>query len=244
VNQSVNVAEEALAVNPEQMTPTVIISRQEIQTNAGCRPIEQFQYDHGSCPRRLDDARSASRPRRSSVHVGNRRRSNTQTNIASNVGPQIDPKDIDYIEAQRGGYSAAYGDRSYGVFDVVPRTGFERDKERELYTSFGTFTQINDQMNFGSHSEKFAYFASVNGNRSNYGLATPGPDVLHDRVWGLGGMASFIYNSDANNQFRFISSLRRDDYQIPDDPGAETAGIRDVERERDVLGGFSWAHTF
>jgi hypothetical protein len=57
-------------------------------------------------------------------------------------------------------------------------------------------------------------------------------------------MASFIYNSDANNQFRFISSLRRDDYQIPDDPGAETAGIRDVERERDVLGDFSWAHTF
>lgn len=31
-------------------------------------------------------------------------------------------------------------------------------------------------------------------------------------------MASFIYNSVANNQFRFISSLRRDDYQIPNDP--------------------------
>jgi hypothetical protein len=167
--------------------------------------------------------------------VGNRRRSHTQTNIASNVGPQIDPKDVDYIEAQRGGYSAAYGDRSYGVFDVVPRTGFERDKERELYTSFGTFAQINDQMNFGGHSENFAYFASVNGNRSNYGLATPGPDVLHDRVWGPGGNGLFHYNSDANNQFRFISSLRCDDYQIPNDPGAEAAGIRDVERERDVL---------
>ena len=37
------------------------------------------------------------------------------TNIASNIGPQIDPKDIDYIEAQRGGYSSAYGDRTYGL---------------------------------------------------------------------------------------------------------------------------------
>src|SRR5262249_30729872 len=37
------------------------------------------------------------------------------TNIASNVGPQFDPKDIDVVEIQRGGYSAEYGDRTYGV---------------------------------------------------------------------------------------------------------------------------------
>ena len=51
------------------------------------------------------------------------------TNIASNVGPQIDPKDIDYLEAQRGGYSSAYGDRTYGVFNVATRTGFEGGRE-------------------------------------------------------------------------------------------------------------------
>jgi hypothetical protein len=28
------------------------------------------------------------------------------TNIASNIGPQIDPKDIDFLEAQRGCYSS------------------------------------------------------------------------------------------------------------------------------------------
>ena len=94
-------------------------------------------------------------------------------------------------------------------------------------------------MNFGSHTEKFAYFGSVNGNRSDYGLQTPGPDVLHDRVWGLGGMGSLIYNRDANNQFRFITSLRRDDYQIPNDQDAPAAEIRDVERERDGLASFS-----
>ena len=60
------------------------------------------------------------------------------TNIASNVGPQFDPKDIDYFEVQRGSYDADYGDRTYGVFNAVPRTGFERDKECDLVTSFGT----------------------------------------------------------------------------------------------------------
>src|SRR5947207_688696 len=34
------------------------------------------------------------------------------TNIASNVGPQFDPKDVDVLEVQRGGYSAEYGNRT------------------------------------------------------------------------------------------------------------------------------------
>ena len=54
------------------------------------------------------------------------------TNIASNLGAQIDPKDIDYLEVQRGSYTADIGDRTYGVFNVVPRTGFERNRQAEL----------------------------------------------------------------------------------------------------------------
>ena len=34
------------------------------------------------------------------------------TNIASNVGPQFDPKDMEVVEIQRGGYAADYGDRT------------------------------------------------------------------------------------------------------------------------------------
>ena len=55
------------------------------------------------------------------------------TNIATNLGPQIDPKDIDYLEILRGSYDADYGDRTYGMFNVVPRTGFESNNEGELY---------------------------------------------------------------------------------------------------------------
>jgi outer membrane receptor protein involved in Fe transport len=67
---------------------------------------------------------------------------------------------------------------------------------------------------------------------------------LHDRVWGLGGFGSLIFNPNPSNQFRFITSIRRDDYQIPIDQPALDAGVRDVERERDVLADFTWVHTF
>jgi len=243
--QVVNVSETAMAVNPEVMTPITVVSRQEIQTTPGANLSNSLNI--------ITDYVPGAWVTHDQLHVRGGHQVTwaidgvpiPNTNIASNVGPQIDPKDIDYLEAQRGGYSADYGDRTYGVFNVVPRTGFERNNEAELYTTFGTFHQTNEQLNFGSHTEKFAYYASVSGNRSDYGLESPGPEVVHDRVWGLGGMGTLIYNPNANNQFRFVTSVRTDDYQIPSDPSdAETAEVRDVERERDAVATLSWAHTF
>ena len=144
------------------------------------------------------------------------------TNIASNVGPQFDPKDIDYMEVQRGSYDADYGDRTYGVFNVVPRTGFERDKECDLVASFGNFYQTNDQISCGGHTERFAYYGSFNGNRSNLGLQPPTPCGIHDAENGIGGFGSLIYNVDPKDQLRFVISSRRDYYQIPVSPGMIT----------------------
>ena len=59
------------------------------------------------------------------------------TKIASNVGPQIDPKDIDSLETQRGSYGSDVGDRTYGVFNVLPRNGFEYNREGELLLTGG-----------------------------------------------------------------------------------------------------------
>jgi outer membrane receptor for ferrienterochelin and colicin len=244
VEQTVTVPENALAVNPEQVTPTTIVRRSEIQMTPGA--------DLSNSLNAITDYVPGAYVTHDQLHIRGGHQVTwaidgvpiPNTNIASNVGPQIDPKDMDYLEVQRGGYSSAYGDRTYGVFNVVPRTGFERNREGELFTTFGTFHQTNDQVNVGSHTEKFAYFAGLNGNRGDYGLESPGPRVLHDRVWGLGGMGTFIYNRDANNQFRLVTSLRRDDYQIPNRPEAAVAGVRDVERERDALANISWVHTF
>jgi hypothetical protein len=183
------------------------------------------------------------------------------TNIASNLGPQIDPKDIDYLEVNRGSYGAEFGDRTYGVFNIVPRTGFERNNEAEVILSAGNFYQTNVQLSFGSHTERFAYYASVNGNRSNLGLQTPVPEVVHDAANGYGGFGSLIFNVDPSNQLRFVTSLRKDYYQIPYDPNPNdvenapipengfvaqypSIGLRDGQHEGDAFVNFSWVHTF
>ena len=182
------------------------------------------------------------------------------TAIAQNLGPQFDPKDLDYVEVNRGSYSAEFGDRTYGVFNVVPRTGFERNNEAELTFTAGNFYQTDDELSFGSHTDRFAYYASVNANRSNLGLQPPVPEVVHDAVNGVGGFGSFIFNVNPSDQLRLMTSVRRDYYQIPYDPnpydienglvGGNLTGLypslytRDNQTEVDAGVLFTWLHTF
>jgi outer membrane receptor protein involved in Fe transport len=165
------------------------------------------------------------------------------TNIATNVGAQFYPKDIDYLEVQRGGYSSAFGDRTYGVFNVEPRTGFEGNRFGEFSSSYGSFHQTDDYLSFGSHTDRFAYYASLNGNRSDYGLETPTAQVLHDATNGYGGFTSLIFNATPDDQLRLVSSLRQDYFQVPNTPGQQGAGIRDAQAEDDAFVNFSWVHT-
>jgi outer membrane receptor protein involved in Fe transport len=165
------------------------------------------------------------------------------TNIATNVGPQFNPKDIDYVEEQRGSFSAEFGDRTYGVFNVATRTGFERSRQGELVTSFGNYNSTDDQLSFGDHNDKSAYYFSFNGNRTDHGLATPDSGNLHNLGSGEGVFTSLILNATPNDQLRFVGSARTDRYQVPNDAGSEDLGIRDREREQDSFGSLSWIHT-
>ena len=54
------------------------------------------------------------------------------TNIAVNVAPLINPKNVESLEIERGGYSSEYGDRTYGVFNVVSPSGFEHNQQAEI----------------------------------------------------------------------------------------------------------------
>jgi hypothetical protein len=164
------------------------------------------------------------------------------SNLAS-VGAQFDPKDVEYLEVQRGGYSAQYGDRSYGVFNVVPRNGFEGNRFAEFTATYGSFHQTKEYLNFGSHTNRFAYYGSLAGRRTDLGLERPDLQVLHDQSASFSGFTSLIFNQSLANQFRVVASSRRDHYQVPNIPEQEHSGIRDTEIADDSLANFSWIHT-
>jgi outer membrane cobalamin receptor len=245
--ESITVSADAGPAQLESITPTTLVNRLEIRDTPGASRANSLAL--------ITDFVPGSYVVHDQLHIRGGHQvtwlidgvSIPNTNIASNLGPQLDPKDIDTMEAQRGSYSADYGDRTYGIFNVAPRTGFERDNEAELVLSAGNFYQTDDQLNFGGHTNRFAYYASLSGNRTNLGLQTPTTAVIHDAANGFGGFTSLIYNADSYNQFRLVAQSRRDFYQVPfdpNDPGTQGQFLRDANRENDSFVAFSWVRTF
>jgi outer membrane receptor protein involved in Fe transport len=245
--ESVTVTSEAPPAQTESITPTTLTTREQIAETPGASRTNSLAM--------ITDYVPGAYYTHDQLHIRGGHQvswlidgvSVPNTNIASNLGPQIDPGDIDVLETQRGSYSADYGDRTYGIFDVAPRTGFERNNEAELVLSAGNFYQTDNQLNFGGHTNRFAYYASLNGNRSDLGLQTPTSAVVHDQANGFGGFTSLTYNLDSQDQLRLVAQLRQDFYQVPFDPNdPNTAGqfLSDSDKERDGFLLFSWVHSF
>ena len=252
VRETVTVENTSQTANVNTVTPTTLISREDIAQTPGA--------DRTNSLAMITDYVPGAYVTHDQLHIRGGHQVSwlidgveiPNTNISSNLGAQIDPRDIDYLEIQRGSYTSDVGDRTYGVFNVVPRTGFERSRQAEWVLSAGSFLQTNDQINFGDHTERFAYYASLNGNRSNYGLSTPIGRIFHDAANGYGGFASFIYNRTPKDQLRLVMQLRQDFFQIPYDPDPnsfgnqqfDSSGLRDTQHEIDGFAAFSWLHTF
>src|SRR5208282_3688062 len=250
--ETVDVSEVPVEAPMDTVTPTTMVNREEIRITPGADRTNGMEM--------ITDYVPATYVTHDMLHMRGGHQVDwlidgvpiPNTNIANNLGPQIDPKDIDYLEIQRGSYDADYGDRTYGIFNVIPRNGFERARECDLVISVGNFYQTNDQISCGAHTQRFAYYASLNGNRSQYGLHTPIGQVVNDAANGFGGFASFIINPNPKNQFRVVTQLRRDYYQIPIDPDPNSvgnqsypsSGLHDSETEPDGYVTFSWVHTF
>jgi outer membrane receptor protein involved in Fe transport len=245
--QTVTVTTDSLPAQAESVTPTTLVTRQEIADTPGASLANSLAM--------ITDYVPGAYVTHDQLHIRGGHQvtwlvdgvSIPNTNIASNLGPQIDPKDIDVLEVQRGSYSADYGDRTYGIFNVAPRTGFERNNQAELVLTAGNFNSTDDQLNFGGHTNRFAYYGSVNGNRSDLGLQTPTSAVIHDQANGFGGFTSLTYNLDSQDQLRLVAQIRRDFYQVPFDPNdPDTAGqfLSDGNREFDAFVAFTWVRTF
>jgi outer membrane cobalamin receptor len=243
VRQSVNVTAAAQEVNPQSSTTETLVSRRQIADTPGAENTNSLAM--------ITDYVPGAYMVHDQLHVRGGHQATwlidgvplPNTNIASNVGPQVDPKDIEYLEVQRGGLSAEEGDRTYAAFNVVPRSGFDRNRQGELVASYGEQHTTNDQLSFGSHTQRLGYFASATGYRRDAGLEPPVPQLLHDQAAGVGGFTSLTYNATANDQIRIVGSARGDHYQVPNSPEDQDAGIRDIDNERDAFGIATWVHT-
>jgi hypothetical protein len=232
------------------ITPITIVSQEEIQNTPGASNVNSSAM--------ITDYVPGSYQAHDMLHMRGGHQTNwmiegveiPNTNIAENLGPEINPLDVQTLGVERGGYLADEGDRTYGIFNVIPKSGFSADNQAVLDFTAGNFGQTDDNMSVASHTDNFAYYASIEGNRSNLGLQTPNSSVIHDETQGYGAFTNLQYQPTTQDSVSFVAQLRQDKYQIPDctvatddDPGC-LGQLGDVQSEADDFAVLSWTHTF
>ncbi len=198
-----NVTASPADLNPESPRRDIFIDQQQISTFAGVDSSNSFKI--------ITDFVPGSYIVHDQLHVRGGHQVTwaidgvpvPNTNIASNVGPQFNPKDVDYLEAQTGSYGAEWGDRTYGVFNLAMRNGFERDRQAELITSYGNYNRPTICSASAITARSSPTTPASAATRSEYGLEPPTQLNLHNQAYGGGGFTSLIYNPNANDQLRF-----------------------------------------
>lgn len=162
--------------------------------------------------------------------------------VGANFALLFDLKDVKVLEVQRGAYSAAYGDRLYGLFNVVTRSGFDHARGGEALFLAGQQRTLEGAVAYGDHAGKVAYFAQASASRTDFGLTPPAPEARHDRHWGAGGAAKLWVLAGSADMVTVTGSLRADRYQIP--RAAPVLAIDDnTQLERDAFVNSLWLHT-
>jgi hypothetical protein len=232
------------------VTPITMVSQEDIQNTPGASNVNSLAM--------ITDYVPGAYPAHDMLHMRGGHQTNwlidgveiPNTNIAENLGPELNPQDLETLGIERGSYLADEGDRTYGIFNVIPKSGFSSDRQAELDVTAGNFGQTDDYMSVASHTSEFAYYASVEGNRSNLGLQTPNSPVIHDQSQGYGGFTNLQYKPSEQDTVSFVGQVRQDVYQIPDctTPLADDpyciGQFGDVQSEADNFALLSWAHTF
>jgi hypothetical protein len=166
------------------------------------------------------------------------------SNGGVDVGTPFNLNDVSALEAQRGSYSAEFGDRTYGIFGIVPRNGFDATREAEISIIYGNFNLSDNFISFGDHNKTLAYYVSAHGMRTDYGLAAPTPRILHDQNYAYGGFGNLIYKPDDNNQLRLMASFENEYYDVPNSPDDQASGMRDEATQRDRFVFLTWVRTY
>ena len=253
VQQSVQITANANVVNGNSVTPTTLINRTDIARTPAANLTNSLTMitDYVPGAYMVHDMLHMRGGHQVSWEIDGVEIPNT--NIADNLGPQIDPKDISNLEVLRGSYNADVGDRTYGVFDVSPRTGFDRDNEAELVLSAGNYLSDGRSAKLRQPYGKVCVLRQ--SQRKPHELWTDAADsqAVSRRSQRLSAdLLPWSDNHTPHDQLRLVSQLRTDYFQVPYDPNPndyenqqyDSSGLRDSQSEVDGFSVFSWVHTF
>ena len=157
--------------------------------------------------------------------------------------PGLSPEIFETASVVTGGFSAEYGNRFGGVFDVTTRTGAQVGGHGELSAEAGSLMNGGFTGDYGGTYKKLGYYVFGNFTTTDRFLNTPQPEPLRDHAdYGQGALQlDYAWTRDA---VKLFVTGGADRFELPNDDDLQALGRDARRRLRSQSSILSWQHTF
>src|SRR5438876_771297 len=166
---------------------------------------------------------------------------NPHSVLSAGLSPDI----IQSVNVMTGGFPAEYGNRFGGVLDIVTKSGFSMNNEGALTLGGGNALRNNAAIEYGGHTDRFAYFLFSSGLESARFISPNDPRSIHDSGRGSRNFLQFDFNADRRNSLRLMLMGDGTNFQIPKTASDDIyrPNTNASERTRAQTAVLTWNHT-
>lgn len=158
----------------------------------------------------------------------------------------FDVRNVEALEVYTGNFPAEFGNKLAGVVNVSTKSGLGRNDlfYGNVSGSLGSFDTGEGSVQVGGGTDRWGYFASVAGGRSNRFLDPPSLDNLHNGGDNQSLFARLDFNPNQKNFLNFYVSGARSRFDVPNLPSQHFAGQDQDQRLMDLALRLTWLHVF
>ena len=244
VRQEVNVFSGNL-LEPEKTAPSVVIDRNRILTFPTSQPSRSAEEIVATAPGWTEDANGRLHARGVEYQVQYNIDGIPVTDtIADTFAASPDPRNFRSVEVSTANIPAEYGNKLSGIIAVASRSGREIPQEGNITLSGGSFNTFEGSFDYGGHTDRWGYFLSAAGTRTDRFLDPPSLENFHNRGRSGKGFFKLDYSPNDRDLFRFNLFLDGQRFDVPNLPDQEEEGQDQRRSTADHMESLSWQHIF
>lgn len=162
--------------------------------------------------------------------------------LQSQIGSLVDPRFLEEVEVRTGSYDSTFSGQLGGVLNLVARRGGTVSKA-SLEPEVGDHGTLG-MMGYASGSSpnhKFGYYFGIQTHHTQLRIEPPTPNQqqLNNQGDDTNSLVHLNFD-DAKDKLNLTLATQNLRLNLPNTPIAENAGVRQWQRENNVLGVFSW----
>jgi hypothetical protein len=158
----------------------------------------------------------------------------------------FDMRNVEALEVYTGNFPAEFGNKVSGVVNVSTKSGLgaSRRFRGSVGGSAGSFSTAEGSVQFGGGTDRWGYFASFAGGRSDRFLDPPSVDNLHNSGDNQSLFLRLDWRPTSSDLVNFSASGARSKYGVPNLPSQQAAGQDQRQRLLDLALRLSWLRVF